>query len=122
MSPSIRISLAIVALLAMVIYGARHLPAEAQTRVPTAIPRAPVQAKATAIPAHGWRVFRLVSEQSEATYQVQEKFLERALPITAIGRTNQLAGAFEFSLAGQPTARVITMTVDLRTLRSEAEP
>src|SRR5436190_22417467 len=101
MSPSTRIGLAIVALLAMVINGAHKLPAVALSGVPTATPRAPTQAKATAIPARGWRVFRLVPEQSEATYQVQEKFLERALPITAIGRTNKLAGAFEFSLEGQ---------------------
>jgi Tol biopolymer transport system component/polyisoprenoid-binding protein YceI len=70
----------------------------------------------------GLRTFHIVPEQSEASYRVQEKFLERPLPITAVGRTNVVSGTFELNLDGQPSGRVITMTVDLRTIRSDAEP
>jgi Tol biopolymer transport system component/polyisoprenoid-binding protein YceI len=96
--------------------------AGATTAVPT--PAATVAPAAvlgsTAGPAAGMRTFRIVPELTEASYAVREKFFERPLPNLAIGRTHSVAGAFEFSLDGQPAGGVVTMTVDLRTIRSDA--
>jgi Tol biopolymer transport system component/polyisoprenoid-binding protein YceI len=66
------------------------------------------------------RTFRIVPEQTEASYEVREKFFERPLPNLAIGRTHSVTGAFELNLDGKPAGRVVTMTVDLRTIRSDA--
>jgi len=57
----------------------------AQTRQPTV---AAVAAPVTT----GLRTFRIIPEQSEASYRGQEKFLERRLPITAVDRTNVVSG------------------------------
>ena len=83
-------------------------PAAAQ---PTAAPRA-------AAPIPGARTFHIVPDQTEASYEVQEKFLNRNLPNMAIGKTNTVEGEFQFSLDGKPTGQVTKFTVDLRTLTS----
>jgi Tol biopolymer transport system component/polyisoprenoid-binding protein YceI len=97
--------------------------AGAGTAVPTPAPAATTIAATTesaVASAAGLRTFRIVPEQTEASYEVREKFFERPLPNLAIGRTQSVAGAFEFSLDGKPAGRVVTMTVDLRTIRSDA--
>jgi Tol biopolymer transport system component/polyisoprenoid-binding protein YceI len=90
------------------------MPAPAATAAPATI------VGSTAAPVAGMRTFQIVPEQTEASYEVREKFFERPLPNLAIGRTHSVAGAFEFSLDGKPAGRVVTMTVDLRTIRSDA--
>jgi polyisoprenoid-binding protein YceI len=67
------------------------------------------------------RTFRIIAEQSEASYQVEEEFFGRKLGlITAIGRTRAIEGEFqvefqddEINLAGG------RFVVDLRTLTSD---
>jgi polyisoprenoid-binding protein YceI len=51
---------------------------------------------------------------------VQEQFLNRNLPNKAVGKTKAVEGQFQFTTDGQPTAQVLTMTVDLRTLTSDS--
>jgi polyisoprenoid-binding protein YceI len=66
------------------------------------------------------RTFVIVPEESEATYDVQEQFLNQDLPVRAVGRTNAIEGEFQFSQDGQPTGEVTRMQVDLRSLTSDS--
>ncbi|HEX9371067.1 MAG TPA: YceI family protein [Roseiflexaceae bacterium] len=95
-------------------------PADA---APTAAAEQPVSA--TSAPAQGAasgaRTFKIVPDQTEALYEVQEKFLNRDLPNQAIGKTNAVDGEFQFSLDGKPTGKVTKITVDLRTLTSDKQ-
>jgi polyisoprenoid-binding protein YceI len=68
--------------------------------------------------ANGARTFTIVPEQTEASYEVQEQFLNRDLPSQAIGKTNAVTGELQLSLNGKPSAKVTNITVDLRTLTS----
>ena len=81
-------------------------------------PTAAAAAPAAALPA-GTRTFRVVPDQTEASYEVQEQFLSRDLPNMAIGKTSTVEGEFQFSLNGQPNGKVTKFTVDLRTLTSD---
>jgi polyisoprenoid-binding protein YceI len=74
-------------------------------------------AQPAAMPA-GARTFKIVPEQTEASYEVQEQFLNRDLPNMAVGKTNAVEGEFQFSADGKPTGQVTKITVDLRTLTS----
>jgi len=74
---------------------------------------------ATGSSTTGMRTFQIVSDQSEASYEVQEKFLSAPLPNKAIGKTNAVTGEFQFTSDGQPTGKVTKITVDLRTLTSD---
>jgi polyisoprenoid-binding protein YceI len=65
------------------------------------------------------RTFTIVPAQTEASYTVQEQFLNRDLPSQAIGKTNAVTGAFQFTTDGTPTGQVTNITVDLRTLTSD---
>jgi polyisoprenoid-binding protein YceI len=78
-------------------------------------------AETEAEPAEGVRTFRIIAEQSQASYQVEEEFLGRNLGlVTAIGRTSAIEGEFQvefqddqLNLAGGQ------FVVDLRTLTSD---
>lgn len=63
--------------------------------------------------------YDIVSEKSEATYKVQEKFLNRALPNEAVGRTNDISGDISLFLGSSPRLNSLKITVDLSTLRSD---
>src|SRR5262245_12580585 len=90
------------------------------SQTPTAAPAAaPPTVGPHAALAPGVRVFRIVPDQTEASYEVQEKFLNRNLPNMAIGKTHSVEGEFQFSLNGKPTGQVTKFTVDLRTLTSD---
>ncbi len=65
------------------------------------------------------RNFVIVPEQSEASYEVQEQFLDQALPNMAVGKTSAVEGGFQFDASGKPTGQVSEITVDLRTLTSD---
>jgi polyisoprenoid-binding protein YceI len=96
----------------------------ATTTAVTAAPDAPTApAAASSAPAANsagdLRTFTIVPEQTEASYEVQEQFLNRDLPNKAIGRTNAVEGTFQFNAAGQPTGQVTEIKVDLRTLTSD---
>ncbi len=67
------------------------------------------------------RTFRLVPEQSEASYEVAEEFFNRPVKFfSPVGRTQSIEGEFELSLAGNQVAlQENQFTVDLRTLASD---
>jgi polyisoprenoid-binding protein YceI len=96
----------------------------AATTVPAGEPTsaAAPAADTTAAPAQSAevRVFQIVPEQTTASYEVQEQFLNRSLPNQAKGTTNAVTGEFQFSLDGQPNGEVTKITVDLRTLTSDS--
>jgi polyisoprenoid-binding protein YceI len=93
-------------------------PAAAPTAAPAAAaPAAPAAAASGA--AKGTRTFTIVSDQSEASYEVQEQFLSRDLPNQAIGKTNAVTGQLQFSLDGKPSGKVTNITVDVSKLTSD---
>jgi polyisoprenoid-binding protein YceI len=101
----------------------KPLPTEAPQPAPTTEPAmtaepAIIEATQTSVGAQS-RTFRIVPEQTEARYEVQEQFLSRNLPSRAVGKTNAVEGEFQFALGGQPTGKVTRITVDLRTLTSD---
>jgi polyisoprenoid-binding protein YceI len=104
---------------------AAEAPAAAPTAAPADAPApAPAADAATSAPAAsgaagGTRTFTIVPEQSEASYEVQEQFLNRDLPNQAIGTTNAVEGEFQISLDGKPSGQVTKITVDLSKLTSD---
>jgi polyisoprenoid-binding protein YceI len=95
--------------------------AAAPAAAPTAAAAdAPTAAPAASGAASGARTFTIVPEQTEASYEVQEKFLNRDLPNQAIGKTNAVTGELQVSLDGKPTGKITKITVDLRTLTSDS--
>ena len=91
-------------------------PADAPT---AAASNAPAAAAAPSGAAGSARTFTIVPEQTEASYQVQEKFLNRDLPNMALGKTNAVTGELQVSLDGKPSGKVTKISVDLRTLTSD---
>jgi polyisoprenoid-binding protein YceI len=87
---------------------------------PTTTADAPTAAPAASGAAGGTRTFAIVPEQTEASYEVQEKFLNRELPNMALGKTNAVTGELQVSLDGKPSGKVTKITVDLRTLTSDS--
>lgn len=67
----------------------------------------------------GDRTFQIVPAQSDASYEVTEKFLNRSLPNQAIGKTNSIQGTVVINTTGTPSASIPKMTVDLSTLTSD---
>jgi polyisoprenoid-binding protein YceI len=92
--------------------AAADAPTAAAADAPTA---APAASGATS----GTRTFTIVPEQTEASYEVQEKFLNRELPNMALGKTNAVTGELQVSLDGKPSGKITNITVDLRTLTSD---
>ena len=99
-------------------------PADAPTAAAADAPTAaaadsPTAAAAPSGATGSARTFTIVPEQTEASYQVQEKFLNRDLPNMALGKTNAVTGELQVSLDGKPSGKVTKITVDLRTLTSD---
>jgi Tol biopolymer transport system component/polyisoprenoid-binding protein YceI len=76
------------------------------------------QPAATEEPA---RSFRLLSEQSQASYEVQEKFFDRPLPNKAVGVTRAVEGELQFSQGEQIEEIETRVRVNLSTIRSDAQ-
>jgi polyisoprenoid-binding protein YceI len=94
-------------------------PTAAAADAPTAAADQPTAAAASSGAASGTRTFTIVPEQTEASYQVQEKFLNRDLPNMAVGKTNAVTGELQVSLDGKPSGKITKIAVDLRTLTSD---
>ena len=93
--------------------------APAPTVVPTSAAAAAPAQDTAAQQSGSMRTFTIVPAQTEASYAVQEQFLNRNLPSKAIGKTNAVEGTFQFTSDGKPTGQVTKITVDLRTLASD---
>jgi polyisoprenoid-binding protein YceI len=77
--------------------------------------------KACVAPTGGASAYNLVADQSEASYKVQEQFLNRDLPNDAIGTTKNVQGSFLLTSGSQPVITQLKMTADLRTLTSDQQ-
>jgi polyisoprenoid-binding protein YceI len=87
---------------------------------PTSVASTPTTASATCPAPNGdVHTYSIVSEKSEASYKVQEKFLNRDLPNEAVGRTNDITGNLTLTLGTSPVVNNLKITVDLTTLRSD---
>jgi polyisoprenoid-binding protein YceI len=90
------------------------------TTAATDSPAATEVAQGAASQSSDVRTFAIVPAQTEASYTVQEQFLNRDLPNQAVGTTSAVEGTFQFTADGQPTGQVTKITVDLRTLKSDS--
>ncbi len=89
---------------------------------PTAIPQLPTStgAAAQALLAGKTLTFRVVPEQSEASYEVREHIFRFPSPQTTIGVSKALEGEFQLSLKnGKPVIEKSALKVDLRKLTSD---
>lgn len=76
-------------------------------------------ATCTTVPA-GSQPYTIVPDQSSASYEVQEQFLNRSLPNEAIGKTSSLQGGLALNNSGTPTITALKITVNLQTLTSDS--
>ncbi len=98
---------------------------ESPVAVEQSVSRSPVSGPGAAA---GARTFRIVPEQSEARYEVDEEFLGGASDainklaglIETVGRTRAVKGDFQFNISGdQVTVAGGSIVVDLTTLASD---
>ena len=84
---------------------------------PTIILDVPPPPKSSA----GVRTFQIVSGHSQASYSIREKFADLVSKVTAAGVTDQVEGLVVVDPQSEVFGQVITMTVNLRALRSDDE-
>jgi polyisoprenoid-binding protein YceI len=103
--------------------GCALLPSPTPTPVPpTAVPQlsGKIGAAAEALLAGKSVTFRVVPEQSEASYAVREHIFRLPSPQTTIGVSKALDGEFQLALKdGKPVFEKSTLKVDLRKLTSD---
>jgi len=75
----------------------------------------------TTVPVSGQETYDIVAPPTEASYQVQEQFLSKSLPSQAVGKTNSVKGNFSLVPGDKPAIKAMSITVDLRTLKSDRE-
>jgi polyisoprenoid-binding protein YceI len=82
---------------------------------------AAVQSGASAPSTGSARTFRIVPAESEASYEVQEKFARLPAPSKAVGRTSSIEGDFRLATGEAATLLANRFAVDLRTLKSDSD-
>lgn len=65
------------------------------------------------------RTFQIVPEQSEAAYHIREKFAIFPAMTSAVGVTRLLEGSLRVDLNDPPSLQALTLTVDLRGLKTD---
>src|SRR5829696_3014544 len=63
--------------------------------------------------------FRIVAEQSEASYRARETFVSQPGPAEAVGRTKSIQGELQLESDGILRGQILSMQIDLRTLASD---
>ena len=86
-------------------------PAAAQRILGTPVP----EAEALASGPH----YAVVAERSEAAYRARETFVSRGAPSDAVGTTRAMTGEIQLDADGIPRGRILSITIDLRTLTSD---
>ena len=107
----IRVRVAAVGALAVVMLVVGGCGAKQDQTTPTAAPAA-----SSPVPAASGAQYVVVTDQSKATYTVNEKFLNRQLPSDAVGSTSTITGAV---VVENGVIKPSKITVDLRTLKSD---
>jgi polyisoprenoid-binding protein YceI len=78
-------------------------------------------ATGTPIPSTGLRTFQVVPAQTTASYSVYENLIFQNKPNNdAVGTTHSVQGSFRIRTSASPLVAAMNITVDLRTLQSDA--
>ena len=94
--------------------------APATAAATTAAPQAEAtQAPAAAQPTGDATLFRIVSEESEARYEIDE--ILRGEPFRVVGRTDQVAGDIILDFANTAASQVGVIRINVRTLATDEE-
>ena len=102
----------------MMMYMARFASAVSQTH--TASGAAPVTTT-TPIPSSSLRTFQIVPAQTTASYSVYEDLIFQNKPNNdAVGTTHSVQGSFKIRTSSSPLVAAMNITVDLRTLQTDA--
>jgi polyisoprenoid-binding protein YceI len=81
-----------------------------------------VTATGTPIPLAGLQTFQIVPSQTTASYSVYENLIFQSKPNNdAIGTTHSVQGSFKIRTGASPLVAAMNITVDLRTLQSDAQ-
>jgi polyisoprenoid-binding protein YceI len=79
-------------------------------------------ATGTPIPLAGLQTFQIVASQTTASYSVYENLIFQNKPNNdAIGTTHSVQGSFKIRTGASPLVAAMNITVDLRTLQSDAQ-
>jgi polyisoprenoid-binding protein YceI len=110
----------LVFIVAGMLYTSHFASAVTQTQSHTA-PGA-VTATGTPIPTTGLKTFQIVPSQTTASYSVYENLIFQSKPNNdAIGTTHSVQGSFKIRTGASPLVAAMNITVDLRTLQSDAQ-
>ena len=110
----------LVFIVAGMLYTSHFASAVTQTQSHTA-PGA-VTATGTPIPTTGLKTFQIVPAQTTASYSVYENLIFQSKPNNdAIGTTHSVQGSFKIRTGASPLVAAMNITVDLRTLQSDAQ-
>src|SRR5712691_1982924 len=81
-----------------------------------------ITATGTPIPSTGLQTFQIVPAQTTASYSVYEDLILQNKPNNAaIGTTHSVQGSFKIRTGVSPLVAAMNITVDLRTLQSDAQ-
>ena len=111
--------LILVIIVAAMAYMSRFASAVNQTQTHT--PSGAVTATGTPIPSTGLSTFQIVPAQTTASYSVYENLIFQNNPNNdAIGTTHSVQGNFKIRTGASPLVAALNITVDLRTLQTDA--
>src|SRR3989440_8705474 len=112
--------LVIIIVVAAMAYMSRFASAVNQTQSHTAA--GAVTATGTPIPSTGLSTFQIVPAQTTASYSVYENLIFQNKPNNdAVGTTHSVQGSFRIRTGASPLVAAMNITVDLRTLQTDAE-
>ncbi|GAC1350782.1 MAG: hypothetical protein NVSMB27_36600 [Ktedonobacteraceae bacterium] len=110
----------VIIVVGMMIYTVRFAGAVNQSQTHTA-PGA-ISATGTPIPSTGLQTFQIVPAETTASYSVYENLIFQNKPNNdAIGTTHSVQGSFKIRTGSSPLVAAMNVTVDLRTLQSDAQ-
>lgn len=112
------IGLVLVIVIAGILYTARFASTVSQPHTAPGV----VTATRTPIPSTGLQTFQIVAAQTTASYSVYENLVFQNKPNNdAIGTTHSVQGSFRVRTSASPLVAAMNVTVDLRTLQSDAQ-
>jgi len=112
-------SVILVIVVAGLLYMAHFASVVSQTEAHTAPGAAKVST--TPIPSTGLSTFQIVPAQTTASYSVYENLIFQNKPNNdAVGTTHSVQGSFKIRTSASPLVASMNITVDLRTLQSDA--
>lgn len=110
--------LVLVIIVAGILYTAHFASAVNQVHTAPGV----ATATGTPIPSTGLQTFQIVPAQTTASYSVYENLIFQNKPNNdAIGTTHSVQGSFRIRTSAAPLVAAMNITVDLRTLQTDAE-